>query len=159
VGGPDRQKRLARIDGEVATKREAIDRYLRAFELGKMSEATAGYRLRELEKEIATLEGQRVAIQAECDEAPSMPTDGLLAGLERSIRGAAEEDATQKLKELLACFVDEIVVESRERITPYHSLPAVRPLFPQRRRREHCKNHNTPGQVVRVTTREWGRVA
>jgi site-specific DNA recombinase len=131
---PDRQNRLARIDREVAAKREAIDRYLRAFEVGKMSEATAGYRLRELEKEIATLEGQRGAIQAECDEAPRMPTDGLLAGLERSIRGAAEEDATQKLKELLACVVDEIVVESRERITPYYSLPAVRPLFPQRRR-------------------------
>jgi hypothetical protein len=76
--------------------------------------------MKELEKEIAALEGQRSVIQAECDEAPSTPTDQLLVGLERSIRGAAEEDATQKLKDLLACVVDEIVVESRERtrLTP-----------------------------------------
>jgi hypothetical protein len=56
-----------------------------------MSEVAADYRLKEFEKEIATLEGQRGAIQAECDEAPSMPTDALVNGLERSIRGAAEE--------------------------------------------------------------------
>jgi hypothetical protein len=131
---PDREKRLDRLDREVARERKAIDRYLRAFELGKMSETTCCYRLKELEKEVAALEGQRAAIPGRCDEAPSMPTDSLLAGLERSIQGAAEEDGTQKLKELLACVVDEIVVESRERITPYYSLPAVRPLFPQRRR-------------------------
>jgi site-specific DNA recombinase len=134
LANPDREKRLARIDHEVAKKRKAIDRYLRAFELGKMSEATCGYRLKELEKEVAALEGQQAGIQAECEEAPDMPTDGLLADLERSIRGAADGDSTQKLKDLLACVVDEIVVESRARIMPYYSLPAVRPLFPSRRR-------------------------
>lgn len=70
---PGRERRLARIGREVAKKREAIDRYLRAFELGKLSEATCGYRLKELEKEVAALEGQRAAIQAECEEAPAMP--------------------------------------------------------------------------------------
>jgi hypothetical protein len=46
--------------------------------------------------------GQRTAIRASCDEAPDMPTDGLLPGLECSIRGAAEEKR-HKLKELLGC--------------------------------------------------------
>jgi hypothetical protein len=77
---PDREKRLARIDREVAKKRKAIDRYLRAFELGKMWEATCGYRLKELEKEVTALERQRAAIQAECEDAPAMPTDGLSNG-------------------------------------------------------------------------------
>jgi hypothetical protein len=78
-----------------------------------MSEVTCGYRLKELEKELVALEGQRAAIQAECEEAPGMPTDGFLADLERAIRGVAEGDATQKLKDLLACIVDEMVVASR----------------------------------------------
>jgi hypothetical protein len=86
-----------------------------------------------------------------------MPTDGPLAGLERSIRGTAGEDATQKLKELLGCVVDEVVVESRERITPYHSLPGVRPLFPQRRRMEQRSHHKAPGQALWVSVRDWGR--
>ena len=131
---PGREKRLARIGREVVKKREAIDRYLHAFESGKLSETIGGYRLTELEKEVAALEEQRAAIQAECEEAPDPPTERLLADLDRAIRGAAAGDSAQKLKELLACVVDEIVVESRARITPYYSLPAVRPLFPQRRR-------------------------
>ncbi|HEY5989983.1 MAG TPA: hypothetical protein VIV12_26900 [Streptosporangiaceae bacterium] len=56
---PGREKRLARIGREVAKKREAIDRYLHAFESGKLSETICGYRLTELEKEGATLEEQR----------------------------------------------------------------------------------------------------
>ncbi len=88
-----------------------------------------------------------------------MPTNGLLADLERAIRGAAEGDSTQKLKDLLACVVDEIVVESRARITPYYSLPAVRALFPQRRRKEQRSNHRAAGRGLWVNTHEWGRVA
>jgi hypothetical protein len=83
------------------------------------------YRLKELEKEVAALDAQWAAIQAECEEAPGLPTDGLLPDLERAIRSAAQEDSTQKLKDLLACLLDEIVVESRARITPYCSLPTV----------------------------------
>lgn len=41
---PGREKRLARIGREVVKKREAIDRYLHAFESGKLSETTGGYR-------------------------------------------------------------------------------------------------------------------
>ena len=65
----------------------------------------------------------------------------------------------EKLKQLLACVVDTIVVEGRDHIQPYYFVPGVLPVFPSRRRREHYKNRNAPGRCVWVSAREWGRVA
>ncbi len=70
---------------------------------------------------------------------------------------ASEEKAVEKLKQILACVVDTIVVEGRDHIQPEHFVPGSHSVF-WRRRREHCKNRNAPGQVVRVSAREWGRV-
>ncbi len=40
----------------------------------------------------------------------------------------------EKLKQLLTCVVDTIVVEGRDRIQPYYSVPGVLTVFPSRRR-------------------------
>ena len=47
---------------------------------------------------------------------------------------ASEEKAVEKLKQLLACVVDTIVVEGRDHIHPYYFVPGVLTVFPSRRR-------------------------
>jgi len=55
--------------------------------------------------------------------------------------------------------VNEVVVGSRERITPYYSLPAVDRCSLSRERREQHSNHEALGQAVWLSVGEWGRVA
>jgi hypothetical protein len=85
--------------------------------------------------------------------------EDLLEELRVALLRASEEKAVEKLKQVLACVVDPIVVEGRDHIQPYYLVPGVLTVFPSRRRREHCKNPSAAGQGVWVSAREWGRVA
>ncbi|HZD02253.1 MAG TPA: recombinase family protein [Actinomycetes bacterium] len=58
---PGRRAELAGVQQALAERRQAVDRYLRAFEAGELPEGTCGYRVEELEREIAALEGRRAA--------------------------------------------------------------------------------------------------
>jgi len=66
--------------------------------------------------------------------APSLPTDDLLGELRAALLRASEENAEEKLKQVLACVVDTIVVEGRDHIQPYYFVPGVLTVFPSRRR-------------------------
>jgi hypothetical protein len=46
----------------------------------------------------------------ECDQAPDLPTDDLLAELRRGIMDGSETRSVEKLKQLLGCVVAEILV-------------------------------------------------
>ena len=131
---PGRQKDLQRVERAINQKRAAIDRYLSAFESGKLPEEACGHRVAALQREIVSLETERGRLEAECDRAPSIPTNDLLAELRRGILQASEEKAIEKLKQLLACVVDKIVVEGRDHIRPYYFVPGVLTPFPSRRR-------------------------
>jgi hypothetical protein len=67
----------------------------------------------------------------------SLPSDDLLGELRPVLLRASEEKAVEKVKQLLACVLDTIVVESRDHIQPYYFVPGVLRVFPSRRRREH----------------------
>lgn len=77
-----------------------------------------------------SVETDKGRLEAECDRAPAIPTHDLLAQLRRGILEASEEKALEKLKQLLACVVYEIVVEGRSLITPYFFAPGVLTPFP-----------------------------
>lgn len=68
---PSRESELVRLDSDVAEKRRAVARYLRAFEKGRMPESSAGDRLRELEHEIGALEAEKAVIEAELQKSPN----------------------------------------------------------------------------------------
>ena len=73
--------------------------------------------------------------EAKCDLAPSLPTDDLLAELRGlSTHLASAEQVLEKLKQLLACVVDKIVVEGRDHIRPVVLRARVLLPFPSRRR-------------------------
>lgn len=47
---------------------------------------------------------------------------------------ASEEKTVEKLKQILACVVDTIVVEGRDHIQPHYFVPGVLTVLPSRRR-------------------------
>jgi hypothetical protein len=156
---PETERELHRIEKRIEQRRKAIDRYLRAFEAGRLSEETCGYRIREIEKELATLEAEAGALESESDLAPSSPSAALLSDLRTRVGEAVAASAPEQIKELLAAVVSRIVVESRASIQPYFVAPAVRTLLPSRRRRLQRTNPGGPGPALWVDTHSWGRVA
>lgn len=131
---PGRQRELRRVAQAIEQKRASIDRYLRAFESGKLPEEACGHRVPALQREIVALETERGRLEAEYDLAPSLPTEDLLGELRVALLRASEEKTVEKLKQLLACVVDTIVVEGRDHIQPYYFVPGVLTVFPSRRR-------------------------
>lgn len=131
---PENERELRGIEKRIEQRRKAIDRYLRAFEAGRLSEETCGYRIREIEKELARLEAEGGALEAERDLAPSSPSASLLEDIRGRVAEAVAASEPEQVKELLAAVVSRIVVESRASIQPYFVAPAVRTLEPSRRR-------------------------
>jgi hypothetical protein len=120
AGTPGRERELRRVSQAIDRKRASIDRYLRAFESGKLPEEACGHRVSALQREIVALETERSRLEAEYDLAPGLPTEDLLGELRVALLRASEEKTVGKLKQVLACVVDTIVVEGRDHIQPYY---------------------------------------
>jgi len=131
---PGRQAELAGVRAALEKRRSATGRYLRAFEARRLPESTCADRVAELDHEVQGLEARAAALEAECDTAPTMATDDLLAGVRGRIDRAVADGAPEQLKQLLDAVVDRIVVESRACIQPDFVAPTVR-MRPGSRRR------------------------
>ena len=66
-------------------------------------------------------------------EPPRLPAAGS-DDLRAAPLGASEARTVEKLKQLLACVADKIVVEGRDHVRPYYFVPGVLIPFPSRRR-------------------------
>jgi site-specific DNA recombinase len=131
---PGRQAELAGTRAALEERRAAIDRYLRAFETGRLSESTCANRLAELDREVRALEAHAVALEAECETTPAMATDDVVTAVRRRVERAVADGAPEQLKRLLSTVVDHILVESRACIQPYFVAPTVRTRIGSRRR-------------------------
>jgi len=129
-----RQAELAGTRTAVGERRAVIDRYLRAFEAGRLPESTCADRLTELDQEVRALEARAAALEAECETTPSMATSDVLVGVRRRVECAVADGAPEQLKRLLHTVVDQILVGSRACIQPYFVEPAVRTRIGSRRR-------------------------
>jgi site-specific DNA recombinase len=131
---PGRQAELAGTRAALGERRAAIDRYLRAFEAGRLPESTCADRLAALEQEMRALEVRTTALEAECETPPAMATGEVLVGVRRRVECAVADGAPEQIKRLLDTVVEQILVESRACIQPYFVAPAVRTRIGQRRR-------------------------
>jgi site-specific DNA recombinase len=156
---PGRQAELAGTRAALGERRAAIDRYLRAFEAGRLPESTCAGRLTELEQEVRALEARTTALEAECETTPARAAGDLLLGVRRRVELAVADGAPEQLKRLLDTVVDQILVESRACIQPYFVAPAVRTRIGPRRRTDTRTDHGIPLGSVWITTRAWGRVS
>ncbi len=144
---PGREAELRQVEAAIVNRRQALDRYLRAFEVGELPASACGHRIREIEQEIRVLETGKATLEAEMAQAPGIPSDDLLGELEAKIRSAADNGDAEQLKRLLQAVVAVIDVESRACIKPFFDLPRVK--------------HTNPSCALRhrlwVGAGEWGR--
>jgi site-specific DNA recombinase len=131
---PSRQAELAGARAALRERRATIDRYLRAFEAGRLSEAACGERLTDLDREARALEARTTALVAECETIPAMATEDLIARVRQRVERAVADGTPQQLKRLLGTVVEQILVDSRACIQPYFVAPTVRTRIASRRR-------------------------
>jgi len=122
------------VDADLGKRRAVIDRYLHAFEAGRLAEITCAHRLQALEREIAGLAARKAALEPQCEQTPVLPADGDLREWRGRIELAVAHAAPEQLKLLLGAVVDRSFVESRACIQPYFVAPTVRTRLGQRRR-------------------------
>ncbi len=95
---PETERELRAITKRIEQRKQALDRYLRAFEAGRLSEASCGHRVREIEGELAALEAERGVLEAERDLAPSMPEASLRSDLRRCVTDAVAAGEPEQIK-------------------------------------------------------------
>jgi site-specific DNA recombinase len=131
---PGRQAELAGTRAALGERRAAIERYLRAFEAGRLPESICADRLTEVEQEARALEARIATLEAECETSPAAATGEVLVGVRRRVECTVADGAPEQLKRLLDTVVEQILVESRACIQPYFVAPTVRTRTGSRRR-------------------------
>src|SRR4029453_3279730 len=131
---PGRQAELAGAQAALQERRAAIDRYLRAFEAGRLPESACADRLASLGQEVQALAARTAALEADCEATPAIATGDVLMDVRRRVERAVADGAPEQLKGLLDTVVQQILVESRACIQPYFVAPTVRTRIGQRRR-------------------------
>jgi site-specific DNA recombinase len=119
---------LASVGSELRKTESGIERYLLAFEEGKLPESTCGERLRVLGEKAANLRQRRedlqLAVDAETLQAPS--AEQLRAVRERVAQTLENADDPAR-KRLLQELVYEIRIDNRGCITPTFRVPDPAP--------------------------------
>jgi site-specific DNA recombinase len=123
---PGRHRELEAIERKLRQAQGAVERYLRAFESGRLSEALCGQRLEQLQRDIASLEAARGQLQRELDLAPDAPPETLVAEAAGSLSRAITNGEPQVAKGLLSALIERIDVEGRQAIQPVFRLDGVR---------------------------------
>ena len=155
VARSDEEAERRELSAEVASKREAIDRYLKAFETGKLPPSACGHRLEELHKEIEVFEKRSGVLEAELADTTTAFSDRDLVKLKHEIGAALLGAGPEQVKELLSVVVREIRVQCRSSIQLFFVAPGVRTPAPQRRRTGIEPAHRgSPGAPVLKTGRD-----
>jgi site-specific DNA recombinase len=120
------QAQLTGIEDELRRIDQAIDRYMLAFEQGKLPIERFGSRLDELALTSEKLQQRKESLLATLDCADAQPpAEPLLAGLRDCIQNAiAVEDYGSK-KAVINAFVQDIEVRSRAEIYPTFRVPTA----------------------------------
>jgi site-specific DNA recombinase len=138
---------LASVEEELRRTERAIDRYMLAFEEGRLDLERFGPRVEELALTSKKLQKSKESLLVALDEdevAP--PAAPALASLQQNVREAIEVEALQAKKALISAHVQEVEIRSRNEIYPTFRVPTaagmgakVRTLSSQ----EHTKHGNT----------------
>ena len=113
--GPQLSAQLALTDAEIRKAEEAIDRYLRAFENGALSEAHCGTRVRTLAERLAELRSRRADLTDELGDCEADDAGELdAAGIQRDLAALLATDAPAATKKaLLQTLIEDVSVTSR----------------------------------------------
>jgi len=120
------QAQLASVEEELRRTERAIDRYMLAFEQGRLDLERFGPRMEELALTSKKLDKSKDSLLAalEHDEV-APPAAPALASLQRRIREAIEIEAFQAKKALIAAHVQGVEIRSRNEIYPTFRVPTA----------------------------------
>ncbi len=135
----NRDKEIAAIDAGLAEITGKIDRYLRAFESGTMTDTAASERVTHLKEHQRELRAHRNQLEAEPTPEPAGPSAGELARMREEIKNLLTNGAPGARNALFRALVHEIQVTGRHKIKPFFRVPV---------------NNGTPGikPGVRIVT-------
>ena len=125
---PDVNKDIRRTENQMADVRSRIERYLEAFETGKLDTDTCNQKVRDLKARLAELEGERTELESRRERLslPAMDREFLRRTLDSFEEATASEENAKK-KHLLRRLVKKVLVHNRDTIEIWYGLPEPDP--------------------------------
>ncbi len=125
VGARQRRDELTATEAELAKTEASVDRYMHAFESGTVTEDMFGERVRELGRKAQALRRRRAELlgEAAADAAP-VPSQEDLRELRVQLVDVGENGPGPIRKAVAQAFVQNLVVEARDRVQPTFRIPS-----------------------------------
>ena len=119
---PKIRDELGCVEGQL---REVIDRYLRAFEAGTMSDTVCAPRVEELSaRRSALFEHQHRLLARLQASAPDLPERQELDAISAAVRSAIQDGTPAVVRQLLDALVDIVEITEGKEAFPYFKVPA-----------------------------------
>jgi chromosome segregation ATPase len=120
---PALDERLASIRAEITRAERSIERYLDAFEQGKLSPDRCDERLGRLQSRLADLRAQEAELaETTTDDAADAPTTADLAAAAQHLEDVIADAQPERAKALLRLLIAELRVNSKTDIQPIYRI-------------------------------------
>ncbi len=124
---PRLEAELAGTESQLRDISAAIDRYLRAFEAGTMSDTLCAPRIVELSERRAELTARRDELSVQVrGSAPQLPSAAQLRVTSEQLRRAMNNASPDVVKQVIDELVDRIDISSDKQAQPYFRVPDVK---------------------------------
>ncbi|HUD15684.1 MAG TPA: recombinase family protein, partial [Acidimicrobiales bacterium] len=124
---PRLEAELAGTESQLRETSAAIDRYLRAFEVGSMSDTLCAPRIVELSERRTELTARRdeLSVQVRAS-APQLPSATQMRVTSEQLRRAMNNGSPDVVKQVIDELVDRIDISSDKQAQPYFRVPDVK---------------------------------
>ncbi|PFG48305.1 site-specific DNA recombinase [Amycolatopsis sulphurea] len=122
----DRRAELATVRTQLTTTDQAIDRYLTAFENGKMKEDLVADRVDGLRARLKELQARRDDLTADLDDGPTAPDPATLAEVADHIGDVAAEGSHNQTKALIEALIVKVTITGPTTLKPVFRIPQPR---------------------------------
>jgi site-specific DNA recombinase len=121
---PDLEKEIARVEGQMAKTKGAIDRYFDAFEAGTLKAELCNEKVRDLRNRLQELEAEKQGLEARRErlELPAIDRE-MLASIVENFEKVFAEGENPKKKHLLQQLVKKVLIHGRDTIEIWYCLP------------------------------------
>ncbi|MGH9055769.1 MAG: recombinase zinc beta ribbon domain-containing protein [Acidimicrobiales bacterium] len=121
---PRLEAELASTECQLRETSAAIDRYLRAFEAGTMSDTLCAPRIAELSERREELAARRNQLAAQVrGSAPQLPSADELRAIGRHLQKALSQGSPDVVKQLLDELIDRVDISADKHAQPYFWVP------------------------------------
>jgi site-specific DNA recombinase len=126
AGHATQQAELASVEAKIAETNGKIDRYLTAFENGKLDDELVGQRLGELRATSKQLAARREELAAALDAEPTMPDTATLAQVADQVTQVIDAGSDKIRKALIETLIARVIITGPDRVVPVYRIPQPR---------------------------------